>query len=176
MKHIAQRANARLKRNSRRVGGIVVGIVVAAGRHRRLRRLDLQRHRHRHRHRPLRAGAHRHRHARRPACSRPASVNVPFTVTNPNPYAVTLSKIALTGVTVNKAGCTASVVSGADLPDTDVIAAGGTTASRNFSVTMSNAAEDACQGAVFTLTLQANGAQQLTLNRPLTDTLSKESS
>ena len=86
------------------------------------------------------------------------SVNVPFTVTNPNPYAVTLSKIALTNVTVDKSGCTASVVSGADLPDTDVIAAGGTTVSRNFSVTMSNAAEDACQGAIFTLTLRATGA------------------
>ena len=86
------------------------------------------------------------------------TVNVPFTVTNPNPYAVTLSKIALTNVTVDKPGCTAAVVSGADLPDTDVIAAGATTVSRNFSVTMSNAAEDACQGAVFTLTLQANGA------------------
>jgi hypothetical protein len=86
------------------------------------------------------------------------SFNVPFTVTNPNPYAVTLSKIALNGVTVDKPGCTASVVSGADLVDTDVIPAGGTTASRDFSVTMSNAAEDACQGAVFTLTLKATGA------------------
>lgn len=86
------------------------------------------------------------------------SVNVPFTVTNPNSYAVTLSKVSLKTVTVDKVGCTASVVSGADLPDTDVIPAGGTTASRNFSVTMSNAAEDACQGAVFTLTLQATGA------------------
>lgn len=86
------------------------------------------------------------------------SVNVPFTVTNPNSYAVTLSKLSLKTVTVDKVGCTASVVSGADLPDTDVIPAGGTTSSRNFSVTMSNAAEDACQGAVFTLTLQATGA------------------
>lgn len=86
------------------------------------------------------------------------SFNVPFTVNNPNPYAVTLSKISLKTVTVDKVGCTAGVVTGADLTDTDVIPAAGTTASRNFSVTMSNAAEDACQGAVFTLTLQANGA------------------
>lgn len=85
------------------------------------------------------------------------SVNVPFTVTNPNPYAVRLSQISLTNVTVDKAGCTATVVSGANLADTDLIAAGGTTASRNFPVTMSNAAEDACQGAVFTLTLRATG-------------------
>jgi hypothetical protein len=84
--------------------------------------------------------------------------NVPFTVTNPNPYSVTLSKVQLQSVSVNNAGCTASVVSGADLVDTDVIAAGATTSSRNFSVTMSNAAEDACQGAVFTLTLKALGA------------------
>jgi hypothetical protein len=86
------------------------------------------------------------------------STNIPFTVTNPNPYAVTLSKISLNDVTTTAAGCTASVVSGADLVDTDVIAAGATTASRNFSVTMSNAAEDACQGAVFTVTLKATGA------------------
>ena len=86
------------------------------------------------------------------------TVNVPFTVTNPNPYNVTLSKITLKTITVDKPGCTATVVSGADLPNTDVIPAGTTTASRNFPVTMSNAAEDACQGAVFTLTLQATGA------------------
>lgn len=86
------------------------------------------------------------------------SVNVPFTVTNPNPYAVTLSQISLDSVTTNAPGCNASVVTGANLPDTDVIPAGGTTASRNFSVTMSNAATDACQGAVFTLTLKATGA------------------
>jgi hypothetical protein len=86
------------------------------------------------------------------------SFNVPFTVTNPNPYAVTLSKISLKTVTVDKVGCTAGVVTGADLTDNDVIPAGGTSASRNFSVTMSNAAEDNCQGAVFTVTLQAAGA------------------
>ena len=84
--------------------------------------------------------------------------NVPFTVTNPNSYAVQLSKVQLQTVTVNNVGCTASVVSGPDFTDTDVIAAGATSASRNFSVTMSNAAEDACQGAVFTLTLKALGA------------------
>jgi hypothetical protein len=84
--------------------------------------------------------------------------NVPFTVTNPNPYAVTLSKVQLQSVSTTAVGCTASVVSGADLVDTDVIPAGGTSASRNFSVSMSNAAEDACQGAVFTLTLKALGA------------------
>jgi hypothetical protein len=86
------------------------------------------------------------------------SFNVPFTVTNPNSYAVTLSTVTLKSVTVDKVGCSASVVSGVDMTDTDVIPAGGTTASRNFSISMSNAAEDACQGAVFTLTLQANGA------------------
>jgi hypothetical protein len=84
--------------------------------------------------------------------------NVPFTVTNPNAYAVALSKVQLQSVTVDKAGCTAGVVTGADLVDTDVIPAGGTSASRNLSISMSNAAEDACQGAVFTLTLKALGA------------------
>ena len=155
MKHIAQR-NSHLKRNSRRVGGIVVGILALLAGTVAFAAWTSS---------GTGTGTATARSAQALTVNvTPAtglfptgSVNVPFTVTNPNPYAVTLSKVALTGVTVNKPGCTASVVSGADLPDTDVIPAGGSTASRNFSVTMSNAAEDACQGAVFTLTLQASG-------------------
>ncbi|MGH3496938.1 MAG: hypothetical protein ACRDP1_05680 [Nocardioidaceae bacterium] len=90
------------------------------------------------------------------------SVTVPFTVTNPNGYNVTLAMVSLKSVTVDAAhstaGCLPSVVTGADLPDTDVIASGATSASRNFSVTMSNAATDGCQGATFTVTLTATGA------------------
>jgi hypothetical protein len=71
---------------------------------------------------------------------------------------VTLSKVQLQSVSVDKAGCTPGVVTGADLVDTDAIPAGATSASRNFSISMSNAAEDACQGAVFALTLKALGA------------------
>lgn len=156
MKHLAPRRTSRLKRNSRRLGGIVVGISVLLAGTVAFAAWTSN---------GSGSGTATARSAQSLTVTvSPASglfptgtVNVPFTVTNPNPYKVTLSKIELTNVTVDKAGCTPSVVSGADLPDTDVINAGATTVSRNFPVTMSNTAEDACQGAIFTLTLKANG-------------------
>ncbi len=88
------------------------------------------------------------------------SVDVPFTVSNPNPYNVTLSSVTLKSVAVDAAhsDCATSVVTGADLP-VNLVATknGGTTASQSFTVSMSNAATDACQGATFTLTLKASG-------------------
>ena len=88
------------------------------------------------------------------------SVDVPFTVSNPNAYDVTLNNVTLKSVDVDNAhsGCATSVVTGSDLP-LNLVATknGGTTASRNFTVSMSNAATDACQGATFTLTLKASG-------------------
>jgi hypothetical protein len=87
------------------------------------------------------------------------SVNVPFTVTNPNAYDVTLSKAELKTVTVDAAhsGCATSVVTGADVVLSELVATGTTGTSHNFPVTMSNAATDACQGAVFTVTLGVTG-------------------
>jgi hypothetical protein len=86
------------------------------------------------------------------------TTNVPFTVTNPNSYAVTLSQATLTNVTVDKTGCVPSVVTGSPVSLTDRIAAGATSTSKSFPVTMSNAATDECKGAVFTLTLKVSGA------------------
>jgi hypothetical protein len=86
------------------------------------------------------------------------TTNVPFTVTNPNGYAVTLSQATLQNVTVDKTGCVASVVSGSPVTLSDRIAAGATSTSKSFPVTMSNAATDECKGAVFTLTLKVTGA------------------
>jgi hypothetical protein len=87
------------------------------------------------------------------------SVDVPFTVTNTNPYEVTLNNATLKSVTVDAAHdqCDPTVVTGADVALDDVVAPGDTSASRNFAVTMSNAATDACQGAVFTVTLRVTG-------------------
>jgi hypothetical protein len=87
--------------------------------------------------------------------------NVPFTVSNTNGYDVTLQKVTLESVSVDgsHSTCATTVVTGADLTDTDVVAkTNGVTASKNFPVTMSNAATDACKGATFTLTLKAWGA------------------
>ena len=87
------------------------------------------------------------------------SVDVPFTVTNPNPYDVTVTSVTLKNVTVDGAhsGCATSVISGTDLTGLSLSAAadGGSTNSRNLTVAMSNAATDACQGATFTVTLEA---------------------
>lgn len=91
------------------------------------------------------------------------SKNLPFTVTNPNPYAVTLTGADFGGVKVDTesadAGCVASVVDGdaITLPDV-VVAASGTSDELLFPVTMSNAATDACQGATFTVTVTVSGA------------------
>ena len=87
------------------------------------------------------------------------SVNVPFTVTNTNPYGVTLSKAELKSVTVDAghATCDPAVVTGTDVTLSDVVATTATSSSHNFPVTMSNAATDACQGAVFTVTLGVTG-------------------
>lgn len=156
MKHLAPRRTSRLKRTSRRIGGIAVGVSVLLAGTVAFAAWTSN---------GFGSGTATARSAQSLTVTVSAvsglfptgTTNVPFTVTNPNPYAVKLSTIQLTSVTVDKPGCTATVVSGADLVDTDLIAAGATTVSRNFPVTMSNSAEDACQGAVFTLTLKANG-------------------
>lgn len=87
------------------------------------------------------------------------TVDVPFTVTNPNPYAVELINAQLKNVTVDAAhsACEAEVVSGALLPLSEVVPANGTGTSHDFAVSMSNEATDACQGAVFSLTLSMTG-------------------
>jgi hypothetical protein len=88
------------------------------------------------------------------------SVDVPFTVTNPNPYAVTLNTVSLKSVSVDAAHstCATSVITG-PAKTVSMVAAGngGTSVSQNFTVSMSNAATDACQGATFTVTLLASG-------------------
>ena len=78
------------------------------------------------------------------------SVDVPFTVTNPNPYGVQLTKAELKTVAVDPAhsACATSVITGSDVTLSDSVAAnGGTSAPQTFSVTMDTAAPDACQGA-----------------------------
>ena len=86
------------------------------------------------------------------------TTNVAYTVTNPNSYAVTLSQVSLQGVAVDKTGCVPSVVTGSPVTVSDKIAAGATSTSKSFPVTMSNAATDECKNAVFTLTLKVTGA------------------
>ena len=87
------------------------------------------------------------------------SVDVPFTVTNTNDYEVTLSKAELKTVTVDAAhsACATSAVTGSEVTLSAPVAAGATSTSQDFTLSMSNAATDACQGAVFTVTLGVTG-------------------
>lgn len=86
------------------------------------------------------------------------SVNVPFTISNSNPYAVTLTGATATNVTSDIADCNAAAsVTGGALTLTDRIPAGGTV-SKTMVVSMSNAANDDCQGATFTFDINVSGA------------------
>jgi hypothetical protein len=87
------------------------------------------------------------------------SVTVPVTVTNPNDYKIALSSLEFTGASTTQAGCDASVVTAPSKSGlTDVLGANGGSATLDFTVSMSNAAADACQGASFTLGFTATGA------------------
>ena len=88
------------------------------------------------------------------------TVDVGFTVKNNNPYEVTLSSAHPQGISVDAAhsGCNVASVTAADVPLSDAIAAGATSPSHNVSLSMSNAAVDACQGATFSFDLVVTGA------------------
>jgi len=84
-----------------------------------------------------------------------------FTVTNPNPYAVKLSGAdAATNFVADgsHSACNVSSLSGAAQSLTDVIPAGGTSASHTVTIAMDNTANDSCQGATFTFDLTVHGA------------------
>jgi hypothetical protein len=90
--------------------------------------------------------------------------DVDFTVNveNLNPYAVDLDDLTVGTITVDTehSGCTVSAVTAEDL---DLTAGGegyvGPNSNADFpmNVEVSNAADDACQGATFTIPVTANG-------------------
>ncbi len=88
------------------------------------------------------------------------SVSVPFTVTNTNPYSVTLTGATAGSFTVDAghATCNVAAISGAPVTLTDTILPAATSASRNVVISMSNAATDACKGATFNFALTVSGA------------------
>jgi hypothetical protein len=99
-----------------------------------------------------------------------ASADVAAVVSNPNPYKVHVSSISLGAITVDggHSGCNAGSVSTTSPQDNsgsgwDVPAkSGGVNGSLNVdlanAISMSNAANDSCQGATFTVALTATGA------------------
>jgi hypothetical protein len=85
-----------------------------------------------------------------------------FTLSNPNPYPVTLNAMSLGSVTSSNSGaCAASNVSVAVQPVSIVLAAGAVNSPQVISdvVTMSSSALDGCQGVSFNVGLTLTGSQ-----------------
>lgn len=79
------------------------------------------------------------------------SVTTPVTVTNNNAYKVVLDTIEFLDATASIPGCSGGTVTSPGGTYQDVVIAPGASVSREMTVSMSNNAEDACQGASFTL-------------------------
>jgi hypothetical protein len=98
------------------------------------------------------------------------SADVAATITNPNPYNVHVSSIALGTVTVDAghSSCNLGSVSvtspqdnsgsGWDVPAKAGAVDGSLDVDLTNAISMSNAANDSCQGATFTVALTATGA------------------
>jgi hypothetical protein len=99
-----------------------------------------------------------------------ASADVAATISNPNPYKVHVSSIALGAVTVDAghSGCNTSSVtvtspqtntgSGWDVPAKSGAVNGSLNVDLTNAISMDNTANDSCQGATFTVALTATGA------------------
>lgn len=79
-----------------------------------------------------------------------------LSVANNNPFAVTISS-SFGSAWTTKSGCTGSVVTFSVAAGAPTSIAANSSVSVPFSASMSNAAEDLCQGATFTATLTVNG-------------------
>jgi hypothetical protein len=100
-----------------------------------------------------------------------ASADVAATFSNPNPYKVHVSSIALGAISVDgghslcNTGASVSVTSpqdnsgsGWDVPAKSGAVNGSLNVDMANAISMSNAATDSCQGATFTVALTATGA------------------
>ena len=88
-----------------------------------------------------------------------ASADVLVTVSNPNSTAVTVQSLALAGAVTATAGCTTPGVTVSLPASTTLVVPAGGNASLNVvnGVSMTTASSSNCQGATFTIPLQANG-------------------
>lgn len=94
-----------------------------------------------------------------------ASADVAATIANTNPYKVHVSSISLGAVSVDgsHSGCNTGSVTVTSPQDNngagwDVPASGNLPVDLTGAISMSNAANDLCQGATFTVALTATGA------------------
>ena len=88
------------------------------------------------------------------------SGDVKVTINNPNPYAVNVTSITGNGaITADLAGCTTTGVSFTNKTGSwNVAANGSSTVTLTGAASMSNASDNACQGAVFTIPVSLSGA------------------
>jgi hypothetical protein len=93
------------------------------------------------------------------------SADVAASISNPNSYKVHVSSISLGSISVDAghSGCNTASVSVTSPQNNsgagwDVAASGSTNVDMANAISMSNAANDSCQGATFTVALTATGA------------------
>lgn len=88
-----------------------------------------------------------------------ASADVLVTVSNPNSAAVTVQSLALAGAVTASAGCTSPGVTVSLPASTSLVVPAGGNAALNVvnGVSMTAGSTSNCQGATFTIPLQANG-------------------
>jgi hypothetical protein len=89
--------------------------------------------------------------------------NVRLSINNPNPYAVQVTAVARTGAITSDAGAACDASTGVTFTDQtglalNVPASSAATFTLNNVVSMSNASDNSCQGAVFTIPVSLTGA------------------
>ncbi len=87
--------------------------------------------------------------------------NVKIQINNPNPYPVSVTSVTGNGaITDDTVGCVTTGVTFTDQTglDLDVPASSNQTFTLNNAASMSNASDNGCQGAVFTIPVSLSGA------------------
>jgi hypothetical protein len=92
-----------------------------------------------------------------------ATGNVKLSINNPNPYPVTVSSVSGNGAITSDKGAACNASTGVTYSNQTglslaVPAAGSATFTLTGAVSMSNASDDSCQGAVFTIPVSLSGA------------------
>jgi hypothetical protein len=92
-----------------------------------------------------------------------ATGNVKLSISNPNPYPVTVSSVSGNGAITSEKGAACNASTGVTYSNQTglslaVPAAGSATFTLAGAVSMSNASDDSCQGAVFTIPVSLSGA------------------
>ena len=87
--------------------------------------------------------------------------NVDIRINNPNPYAVQVTAIAGNGAITSNAGAACNASTGVTFTDQagswSVPAGSAATFTLNNAVSMSNASDNSCQGAIFTIPVTLTG-------------------